>query len=157
MKRSVFSDGSAILAIMFCLLSCSFTVQAQSQTGQSNGSIQSVNVAEDGQCLDLGAFLQEEFSKNSKPLKSNPAVRLLGLQEKDAVKKALNLCIKLKATEMESAGDDLIYELPNGLGSIVIREVYRDDIFLKLKLETACDKLPFVEIWYVGLKRYNNG
>jgi hypothetical protein len=116
-----------------------------------------VSTADDEQCLSLAAFLQEEFAKNTQPLKDNPAVRLFGLQEKDAVMKALSLCIKLKANKIENEGDDLIYELPDGLGRIIIQEVYKDDIFLKVKLVTGCDKLPFTEIRYVSLSFYNNG
>jgi hypothetical protein len=156
MKRIIFSGGFTIMAIMFCLLSCSFTAQAQAQTNHVSDASTSVNVTENDQCFNLEAFLQQEFSKSAKPLKDNPAVRLLGLQKKDAIVKALNLCIKLKTTEKESTDGNLVYELPDGLGSIIIQEVYKDNIFLKVKLVTGCQKLPFVEIWYLSLKRYNN-
>ncbi|GHT26747.1 hypothetical protein FACS189432_01750 [Bacteroidia bacterium] len=155
MKRNVFSDGFIALAILFCLLSSNFT--AQSQTHESHDSAQNVSVTEDGQCVNLGKFLQDEFSKNSKVLKDNHTIRIVGVQEKDAIVRALNICIKLKANEADSDGKDLIYELPDGLGSIVIQEVKKNDIYLKVKLITACDKLPFTEIWYVSLSRYNKG
>jgi hypothetical protein len=61
----------------------------------------------------------------------------------------------LKAKKLDSKGDDLIYQLPDGLGTIVIHEVYSEGIFLKMSFVTDCNELPFSEIRYVSLKRYN--
>jgi len=82
-------------------------------------------------------------------------VRLYGLQKKDALQKALNLCAKLKAKKSDATGDDVVYELPYSLGTIVMHEVYNNGIFLKLTFHTCCNKLPFYELWYVTLKKYN--
>ena len=157
MKKSIFSGGFFVLAILFCLSATDFTVQARLPINQSHDSALNVSVTDEGQCVHLGKFLQEEFAKNSKPLKGSPEIRIVGVQEKDAIVKALNLCIKLKASEIKSNGNDLIYDLPDGLGSIIIQEIKNDDVFRKVKLITGCEKLPFVEIWYVSLKFYNKG
>jgi hypothetical protein len=154
MKSVKLKSGFLAVTCAFCLALTGVSLPAQTLNWLSATN---ANNVETKKCENLANFLSAEFSKNTKELEGVPSARLYGVQEKDATAKALNVCARLKAKKLDSKGDDLIYQLPDGLGTIVIHEVYNEGIFLKMSFVTDCNKLPFSEIWYVSLKRYNEG
>ncbi|MDR1370677.1 MAG: hypothetical protein LBJ72_11235 [Dysgonamonadaceae bacterium] len=157
MKKSIFRGGIIAFAILLGLLVGNIAFEAQTKNSVQKAAGESAYVVnDDEQCKNLGDFLKKEYLSNTRPLKENSAVRLFGLQEKDASGKAIELAIKLKAKKIEVEGDYLYYQLPDGLKSIVIRDVYDDNgVFVKLTLVTGCQNLPFTELWFVSLSRYD--
>jgi hypothetical protein len=152
MKPVKLKSGFIAVACALCLTfgGVSSPVQAQDRL-----SVTKADKEETRACKNLADFLSEEFSKNTKALENAPSARLYGIQEKDAAAKALSVCARLKAKKLDAGGDSLIYQLPDGLGTIVIDEVYDDGVFLRMSFVTDCDRLPFSEIRYVSLKRYH--
>lgn len=156
MKKKLLPGVLIALPVVLSLLFGSLMVQEKLNDNRKTDLREEVYLTKGNDlCKNLEEYLTKEFSKGTKPLKDNASVRVFGLQEKDAVVKALELCSRLNAKKEESESEDLVYKLPDGLGSIVIQEVYEDEIFLKLSFITDCKELPFTGIWYVSLKRYH--
>lgn len=158
MKKSILRGGLIAFAVLLGLPDGSAALEAQPKEAARQvadaGSTRAANNS--SKCKNLANFLSSEYRSNTKPLKGNDSVRLLGLQEKDAEAKALELAIKLNAKPLDVASNDLHYQLPDGLGSIVVRAIYDDSgVFVKLTLAAKCEKLLFTELWFVSLKRYN--
>jgi hypothetical protein len=137
MKKSFFKSATLILVMIFGL--CFTNLPAN-------------NLPE---CENLDGFLKKEYLKTSKA-GDTCNVRITGLQEKDALPKALEVCAKLKARRISSNNAELVYQLPGGLGHIIIQEVYEGDLFIRLTFDTGCNSLPFTELRLVSLKYYNS-
>jgi hypothetical protein len=152
MKSVKLKSGFIAVACALCLASSGISLSAQTQDRLSE---KNADKEETNACKNLANFLSEEFSKNTKASESAPSARLYGIQEKDAAAKALNVCARLKAKKVNTGDDGMTFQLPDGLGTIVIHEVYDDGIFLKMSFVTDCDRLPFSEIRYVSLQRYH--
>jgi hypothetical protein len=129
----------------------SMNAQTQNMLSVTNSVSDEIN-----NCKNLENFLSAEFSNSTKVLKNAPNVRLYGVQEKDAMAKALSLCIRLNAKRVDSGADGFTFKLPEDLGTIVISEIYSDGVYVKVLFLTVCKLLPFTEIRYVGIKLYNN-
>jgi hypothetical protein len=154
MKKTSVSGVLFAIAVTVGLLFANANIQAQTGRKQ-DGASRTESATEKKECRNLADFLKAEFRGKTKTEEENPKVRLYGLQEKDAMQKALDLCAKLKAKEVKNDSGDLLYELPEGLGTVILQEVDKDGIFLKLTFATDCESLPFNELWYVTLNRYN--
>jgi 3-methyladenine DNA glycosylase Tag len=148
MKRVKSTFVLFAIAASVCLLPANADIQAQTENQAESAAVKK-------ECRNLAEFLKAEFQDNTKTAAGNSAVRLYGLQEKDATAKTLSLCAKLKAKKIESNGEYTVYELPDGLGTITVQEVFADGIFRKITFATVCDNLPFRELWLVTLQRYN--
>jgi hypothetical protein len=144
----------AVIAVVLCLLPGSMFVNVQAQAADKEQTTSAVSSGENSQCRNLADFLRKEYVNKSKPDKDRN-IRMIGVKEENAFSQALKVCEKLKAQRTGSENDDLIYELPGGLGRIVLHEVYQNDIFVRLTFVTGCTRLPFTELWYVSLEYYN--
>lgn len=131
--------AAAVLTAIICL----FSISVYGQTGSTD------------ECLNLEEFLRKEFATTTKPVKENPGERIYGIQQKDAMTRALNVCAKLKARQVPADGEDIIYELPGQLGKVTIHELTGSDRFLRLTFDTKC-KVTFNDIHFVSLKYYND-
>ncbi len=103
-------------------------------------------------CENLSEFFKKEYRTG----KTEDNSRIIGLKKEDALSKAVGICIRLKGKQIPSDGDDLVYELPDGLGRIIIQEVFKDGIYTRLTLDTGCNNLPFTELRLVSLHYYNS-
>ncbi|MDR0711523.1 MAG: hypothetical protein LBF67_04150 [Prevotellaceae bacterium] len=151
MKKYVLSGSIIALTVMFCSFFAGASAENQAGASQAQGAPAAESSAP---CKNLGEFLSREYLNLSKP-DTGKAARIIGVQEKDAIRKALEVCAKLKAKRVKSDGEDLVYELPEKAGSIVVQEVYDGSLFVRLTLKTDCT-LPFAELRYVSLKHYNS-
>ncbi|MDR2814512.1 MAG: hypothetical protein LBB79_07675 [Prevotellaceae bacterium] len=152
MKRVILAGGIATLTAMFCIF---FAASVTNAAGNHQDTGAYAAAAKATPCDNLGDFLKKEYLKASKP-GTDSSVRIVGLQEKDALPKALEVCAKLKAKRILSGNDDLAYELPDGVGTITIREVFDGNRYVQVALQTSCKGLPFSELWFVSLKYYNS-
>ncbi|MDR2383675.1 MAG: hypothetical protein LBD76_07335 [Prevotellaceae bacterium] len=151
MKKVLSKSGLITLLFSLCLMLYNTAAEAQNVHTATSDK----DSAETLNCRNLAKFLDEEFLQSTASMKNNVSARLYGLQEKDAMAKALAVCAKLKAKKLQTESEDLLFQLPEGLGTIVIHEVYDDGVFLKMSFVTDCNRLSYDEIWYVSLKRYN--
>jgi hypothetical protein len=142
---------SVAFSVLAGLLICAAAFPARVFSGAADGATDDDTVM----CGKLADFLEKEYRAYTVPLKDNASVRLFGLQEKDAMSKALALAIRLKAERTDSGDGDIRYMLPGGPGYFVIHPVYDGkDVFIKIVFHNSCGKLPFTELWLVGLKRF---
>jgi len=109
------------------------------------------------ECEKLSEMLKEEYLKTSKPYNDSGSIRIIGLQEHDALGRALNVCVRAGAKRISSDSVDLVYQLPGESGRIIVREVEGDEnLFIRLIFETECKNLPFYELRFVSLRYYNS-
>lgn len=139
---------------MFCFLLWSSLDDTKSNSSERERNEIQTDAGKNTPCRNLSEFLKKEFQSVTKPLKDKPSKRLYGVQQKDAMTQALKVCAKLKAKQVNSDNDDMVYDLPDGFGKIIIRESSGEHIFLNLIFVTEC-VLPFTEIEFVSLKYYN--
>ncbi len=155
MKKSILTSGilsmSGILALAI-ILALLFTNLSANNIPKAATMAQSMSI-EKSSCENLSEFLKDEYLKDGKA-KGN--IRIIGVQEKDALAKAINVCAKLNAKQITSNSDDLVYQLPDGLGHIILQEVYEGNLFIRMTFDSACRNLPFIELHFVSLKYYNS-
>lgn len=153
MKRIITTRmNMAIISALFCLLTasaCGQTTSPDKPVGEDIRNEISDSKSTSDACTKLGEFLVKELSPVTKQVKDSPRERLYGLQQKDAMAKALGICIKLKAEETTSASEDIIYNLPDNLGKIVIHTYSENNMYLRMTFETKC-ALPFNTIHFVS-------
>ncbi len=148
MKKNILTGCMLALIIIFGSLFAKPLVQNLPEIKSTAQSISK----EKTPCENLDEFLKKEYRNTGK---TEDNVRIIGLQEKDALPKALEVCAKLKAKQVSSSSDKLIFQLPGELGYIIVCQVYEDSLYIRLILDTGCGSLPFTELRFISLKDYN--
>lgn len=157
MKNMITKNGKAVVLTVIISLFCLPGWSSAGLTDNSSKRIQNeiqVQAGDESPCYNLSEFLKKEFQSVTKPRHEKPKKRLYGIQKKDAMTKALQICAKLKATPEDTDDEDMIYRLPDGLGNIILRESSKEHVFLYLIFDTECD-LPYTEIKFVSIEYYN--
>ncbi|MDR3250236.1 MAG: hypothetical protein LBT42_01030 [Tannerella sp.] len=156
MRKSISTGRITALLVVTCMLfgSISATGQVQATSNVYTQTAPQSDRQNVSACVNLAEFLKKEFAVNSKPGKDENT-QIVGVQENNAIPEALKLCGKLKAKRISADNDDLVYELPDGLGRMTVHEVYKDNLHLELYFDTQCNGLPFTKVRYVSLSFYN--
>ena len=158
MKNLILSNKLLVIVTLIMTINFSENVFAENTISPKKVSFNNDNdaiAAEDTPCDNLREFLINEILQFSKPSKKHPNARIIGVQEENAMQKALTLIAKLNVKRLQSENGLSVYNLPGEIGLVVIDETDNDDFFIRVKFDVRCADMPFNEIHYVSLKDFN--